>query len=96
MGTLVTHRRYGYRGVIADYDDRCRAGSSWYRGNRTQPSREQPWYHVLVHGSDYTTYVAQENLQPYEGGEQVANPLTRHFFDTFSRGHYHLIEDDTE
>ena len=26
-----------------------------------------PWYHVLVHGADHTTYVAERNLEPFEG-----------------------------
>ena len=70
-GTLVRHRRYGYRGVVVEYDPICRADKQWYRGNRTQPNRDQPWYHVLVHGSDTVTYAAEENLQPDESGEPV-------------------------
>jgi len=89
-GDLVTHRLYGYRGVVADRDDSCRADEAWYLSNPTQPAREQPWFHVLVHGSDATTYVAQENLRLYRGGEQVANPLVRRYFAAFSQGRYRL------
>ncbi|MFQ5845905.1 MAG: heat shock protein HspQ, partial [Planctomycetota bacterium] len=60
-GELVRHRRYGYRGVVAGLDPECRAGDEWYQGNLTQPDRRQPWYHVLVHGAQHTTYVAEEN-----------------------------------
>jgi heat shock protein HspQ len=88
VGQLVSHRRYGYRGVIAGRDPRCRADESWYFSNRTQPERNQPWYHVLVHGGMHTTYVAEENLEPYTGGEQVVHPLTRDLFASFSAGHY--------
>ena len=90
VGTLVSHKRYGYRGAIADWDPECRADEAWYQSNATQPPREQPWYHVLVHGSDHTTYVAQSNLEVYKGGEQVANPLTRQYFQCFHEGRYHL------
>jgi len=87
-GDLVTHRRYGYRGVVADRDAACRADDGWYLSNPTQPSRAQPWYHVLVHGGDATTYVAEENLRIYRGGEQVANPLVKRYFAAFARGRY--------
>ena len=52
-GHLVRHRRYGYRGVVVALDLECGAGDDWYRSNRTQPDRDQPWYHVLVHGSSH-------------------------------------------
>lgn len=87
-GDLVFHRRYRYRGVVAGFDRSCRADEAWYRRNMTQPDRNQPWYHVLVHGADHTTYVAEENLEPYEGGEQVRHPLTKQLFASFSGGRY--------
>ncbi|MCZ6793967.1 MAG: heat shock protein HspQ, partial [Planctomycetota bacterium] len=80
IGELVEHKRYGYRGVVAGFDLRCRAGDDWYHGNLTQPSRDQPWYHVLVHGAEHTTYVAEDNLEPDAGGEQVVHPLARLLF----------------
>ena len=92
VGELVSHRRHGYRGVIAGWDTRCQADESWYFSNRTQPERDQPWYHVLVHGGVHTTYVAEENLEPYEGGEQIVHPLTRELFASFGCGHYRLRE----
>ncbi len=88
VGQLVAHLHYGYRGVVAGWDAACAAEDDWYFGNRTQPSREQPWYHVLVHGGQHSTYVAEENLEPYDGGEQVLHPLTRELFASFSGGCY--------
>ena len=88
IGNLVEHKRYGYRGVVAGYDEHCRAPDSWYCRNLTQPSRNQPWYHVLVHGGQHSTYVAEENLQPDEGRVQVVHPLTKHFFQSFAQGRY--------
>lgn len=93
IGQLVVHKHYEYRGVVAGWDPECRADDDWYFGNRTQPAREQPWYHVLVHGGEHTTYVAEENLEAYEGGEQVLHPLTRDFFASFSGGCYQPRED---
>jgi len=62
VGQVVLHRRYGYRGVVVDFDMACRAPEDWYARNNTQPERAQPWYHVLVDGSDAATYAAQSSL----------------------------------
>ena len=88
VGQLVSHMRYGYRGVVAGWDPECQANDDWYFGNRSQPARGQPWYHVLVHGGEHSTYVAEENLEPYAGGEQVMHPMTKEIFSSFSGGRY--------
>ena len=88
IGELVQHLRYRYRGVVAGRDASCRADDSWYLRNQTQPDRDQPWYHVLVHGGEHTTYVAQENLESDIGAEQVVHPMTRSFFEYFQGGRY--------
>ena len=87
-GHLVRHRRYGYRGVVVALDLECGAGDDWYRSNRTQPDRDQPWYHVLVHGSSQTTYAAQTSLMPDPTNEEVAHPLVVLFFSRFEDGFY--------
>ncbi len=87
-GQLIHHRRYGYRGVIFDVDPSCMADDEWYRGNRSQPTREQPWYHVLVDKAEHTTYVAEENLEDDELGERIQHPLIDELFDTFQDGRY--------
>ena len=92
IGQLVCHRRYGYRGVVAARDPQCRASEDWYQNNQTQPDRDQPWYHVLVHGGEHTTYVVEENLEEDLGGEQVVHPLTRVIFEFFHSGRYTIRE----
>lgn len=92
-GQLVCHKRYGYRGVVADLDSKCMADDAWYVKNQTQPVRNQPWYHVLVDGSDATTYAAQENLEPDHSGEPVSHPLVQRIFVGFEGGRYILHED---
>jgi heat shock protein HspQ len=87
-GQLVKHRRYGYRGVVVDFDVRCQADEQWYQKNQTQPDREQPWYHVLVHGAQHSTYVAERHLEPDETGEQIDHPALGEFFDRFDNGRY--------
>ena len=88
IGQLVRHRRYGYRGVVVDFDVRCRADDDWYHRNQTQPRRDQPWYHVLVDGSPSMTYAAEDSLVPDGGGAPVAHPYLDHFFDGFDGARY--------
>ncbi|MEM7231533.1 MAG: heat shock protein HspQ [Planctomycetota bacterium] len=88
IGQLVHHRRYSYRGAIAGRTPSCEADDSWYLSNQTQPDRDQPWYHVLVHGGKHTTYVAEANLEDDLGGEQVVHPFARTIFQHFHNGRY--------
>jgi heat shock protein HspQ len=90
IGQLVRHLRYDYRGVIIGVDPQCLADEDWYLHNKTQPPRDQPWYHVLVHGADHTTYVAESNLEPDSSGEEVLHPLVRRIFASFHEGRYHV------
>lgn len=80
IGDIVHHRRYGYRGVVYGRDPSCRAEKSWYQNNQTQPDRDQPWYHVLVHDHGHTTYVAQSNLTRDACGEPIVHPLLDRIF----------------
>ncbi len=83
-GQLVRHRRYGYRGVIVDSDPFCKAPESWYENNKTQPSRNQPWYHVLVDGFSTATYAAQTSLKEDDCKEPITHPLVAAYFSDFN------------
>ena len=91
-GQLVRHKRYGYRGVVVTVDPFCKASDQWYRSNQTQPPRDKPWYHVLVHGSQMTTYAAQTSLEEDPAGEPVDHPLVDVFFSGFD-GTEHVRND---
>ncbi|MEM8737732.1 MAG: heat shock protein HspQ [Planctomycetota bacterium] len=86
-GQCVEHRLYRYRGLIVDFDMHCTAGEEWYWSNASQPDPDQPWYHVLVDGSDALTYVAQENLAP-ENPQKITHPLVAAYFEMDLDGHY--------
>lgn len=88
IGQLVRHKRYRYRGVIVDFDMSCQADEAWYEKNQTQPPRDQPWYHVLVHDSTATTYAAQTSLAADDSEEPIRHPLVEHFFESFQNGRY--------
>lgn len=82
-GQLVRHLRYGYRGVVVDFDMRCNADDQWYASNRTRPPRDQPWYHVLVDSSSAVTYAAQTSLTVDTADQPIMHPLIERFFATF-------------
>ncbi|MGZ0656871.1 heat shock protein HspQ [Coraliomargarita sp. W4R72] len=96
LGVVVIHQIYGYRGVIVAIDQRCMAGDTWYQSNKTQPPREQPWYHVLVHDSGgLSTYVAQSNLAEDTSGRPVSHPRIDSYFADFKEGRYQLKQNHT-
>lgn len=88
VGQLVKHRRYGYRGVVVAFDHSCQAPEQWYRSNQTQPDKDQPWYHVLVHQSDAVTYAAQTSLTADDEDAEIEHALTDVFFSDFAGGRY--------
>lgn len=89
LGVVVGHKLYGYRGVVVAVDPQCMAGETWYQSNKTQPARQQPWYHVLVHDSGgLSTYVAQSNLFEDLSGEPVEHPRITTYFADFKDGRY--------
>ncbi len=87
-GQIVRHRRYGYRGVVVDFDLTCEADEAWYLSNQSQPGRHQPWYHVLVDGSPSTTYAAQTSLEADECSDPITQPYLEYFFTAFTGDRY--------
>ena len=82
-GEVINHIRYGYRGVIVEFDLSCEAPDHWYLKNQTQPDRDQPWYHVLVDGSQQVTYVAESNLRLDQTGKPVVHGMLNLFFSGY-------------
>ena len=88
-GQVIQHKIFDYRGVVVGVDQTFQLADEWYEGvAKSRPPKDQPWYHVLVHGARQTTYVAERNLEPGPGGQPVEHPLLDRFFDTFSDGFY--------
>jgi heat shock protein HspQ len=91
LGLIVSHHNYGYRGVIVAVDPVCMAGDTWYITNKTQPNRDQPWYHVLVHDSGgRSTYVAHSNLEQDTSGQEINHPRIGCYFTKLENGRYGL------
>jgi heat shock protein HspQ len=84
VGELVTHQLFDYRGVVFDVDPVFMGNDEWYEQvARSRPPRDRPWYHVLVHGAQHTTYVAERNLEPDDSSDPID-----HFFHGFEDGRY--------
>ena len=92
-GQLVHHKLYDYRGVVVSSDPRCEAEDEWYdfqtQGKPNPPTKDQPWYRVLVHGKAHTTYVAEQNLEPDASSDPIEHPMLRRVFSTFFGGRYY-------
>jgi heat shock protein HspQ len=91
-GQLIHHKRFDYRGVIVDVDAEFGGTDDWYRDVAlSRPPRNAPWYHVLVHGEEHSTYVAERNLEVDETGTPISHPLIHEYFNQFFEGQYRLI-----
>ncbi len=88
-GQLVRHELFSYRGVIVDVDATFQLSDAWYEQvARSRPPKDQPWYHVLVHGTTTVTYAAQTSLLPHDSGLPVEHPLVDQYFSEFAGDGY--------
>ena len=80
-GQIVRHRQEGYRGIIYDVDAVYGQTDAWYELMAvSRPSKNYPWYHILVDGEEHTTYVAEENLQVCMDEDTFDHPQLGDFF----------------
>jgi len=80
IGQLVYHRLFDYRGIIVDVDPVFSFTDEWYEAmTESNPPKDAPWYHVLVDGEDYSTYVAERNLEADSSTDPITNPLLSQF-----------------
>ena len=86
-GQVVRHKRFGYHGIIFDVDACYSQSPEWYEMMaRSRPSKDRPWYHVLVDGETHSTYVAEENLDLCNTEEKVNHPLVSQLFTEVKNG----------
>jgi len=89
VGQIVHHRMFGYRGVVIDVDDSFQGTPEWYEAVAlSRPPKDRPWYHVLVHGSNMRTYVAERNLEAAGDTSPVENPLVGLYFGGWRGGRH--------
>ena len=91
LGQLICHRLFDYRGVIVDIDSEFAGTEEWYDDMAlSRPPKDRPWYTVLVHDSDQTTYVAERNMSPDLDDGPIDNPEIFTHFAGFENGTYLL------
>ena len=89
VGQLIHHKQFDYRGVIVDVDPTFEGTEEWYDNvARSRPPKDKPWYHVLVHGADHQTYVAERNLETDDTGKPIDHPYVDLYFDEMRDGVY--------
>lgn len=89
VGQIIHHKMFDYRGVIFDVDPSFSQSDQWYDlMTQAKPRKDQPWYHVLVDGSDYITYVAEQNLELDELGTPINHPELKKYFTDIEAGVY--------
>ena len=81
--------RSGQIGRTVDVDATFQGTDEWYdQVARSRPPKDKPWYHVLVHGAEHTTYVAERHLEVDPSGQPIQHPLLEQLFDRFESGRY--------
>ncbi len=89
VGQLVHHKLFDYRGVVFDVDATFQGSEEWYdQVARSRPPKDQPWYHVLVHDAEHTTYVSERNLEPDSSDAPIRHPALDGLFGTMENGIY--------
>jgi heat shock protein HspQ len=89
VGDVIRHRLFDYRGLVVDVDAEFSLTDEWYETvARTRPPKDEPWYHVLVHGSTHVTYVAERNLETDNSGAPIFHPLVEEYFSGREDGRY--------
>lgn len=89
IGQIIQHKLFNYRGVIIDVDFNFLGSEEWYeKVARSQPPKDQPWYHVLVDNSIQQTYVAERNLDVSDVFTPINHPLLESYFSKLKDGQY--------
>ena len=90
IGQIVHHKLFNYTGVIFDIDPVFQGSEYWYEQvAQSRPPKNKPWYHVLVHAAEHTTYVAEQNLDLEENPKVIKHPLINSLFSKFDGMQYH-------
>ena len=91
IGQIINHRLFDYTGVVFDIDPIFQGSEEWYKQvARSCPPKNKPWYHVLVHAAEHSTYVAEQNLDLEEQPKAIQHPLINSLFTKFDGLQYQL------
>jgi len=89
VGQIIHHKLFDYRGVIVDVDPNFQHSDAWYQMMaRSNPPKNEPWYHILVDDTDYMTYVAEQNLEVDPVQDPISHPDLNRYFSDCESGSY--------
>ena len=75
IGDWIQHVRKGYRGVVVDVDPLFQASGRFNPQALTRAfATRNPWYRVLVDGSNQLTYVEECEIETEKNGGIIDNP----------------------
>ena len=91
IGQIIHHRLFDYSVVVFDIDPMFQGSEELYNQvARSRPPKNEPWYHVLVHAAEHSTYVAEQNLDLEEQPKAIQHQLINSLFAKFDGLQYHL------
>ena len=91
VGQIVSHKKFDYRGAVFNVDATFQGSDEWYASvAQSRPPKDQPWYHVLVDGTEQTTYVAERHLKSAAHSKPIKNPLVAELCGEFTEGRYSI------
>ena len=88
IGQVVLHKKQGYRAIIVDVDMFCKEKFLGGGLQETGINRNQPWFHVLVDGTDHVHYVPESILVEDSSNRKIQHPLLSYFFIQSNDGQY--------
>ena len=89
VGQIVHHKLFDYIGVVFDVDPFFKGQDEWYEYVAlSRPSKNKPWYHVLVHTAEHTTYVAEQNLILEKHPKAIQHSHINSLFTKFDGSQY--------
>lgn len=75
IGDYVIHTRQGYRGIVIDVDPLFQASGRYNpQALKRAFAQRNPWYRLLVDGSNQMTYVEEKVLQLDLNTQAIDNP----------------------
>jgi ApaG protein len=80
-GSLIKHKYENFIGVVTDYDMYFINDEELYNKDPHKPSKDKPWYYVLINNTNAISYVPQDHLEKQEEFVEINHPLVDFFFD---------------
>ena len=93
IGQVIYHKHYNFRGIIVDVDAEFSGDDEWYEEHaKNKPSKDQPWYHVIVDEDSVMAYVSQQNICSDVSDLNIDNPLLLDMLASDENGQYRSLQ----